>query len=199
LADKQHRLAALRIFGESMEKLEQLRQQGIANSYDPAVVDRVTAQQALNGVVLLCLEVGIESSPLARLLTGIEALSSGSRPPAMLAPAATRHRRKDAPGIEGIKGELAAIMEFRQQAGLTRKAAATWVARHIPATLKRQLGLTTSATVDSWLVKWGGNRGTTSGAGRDGYLHMRARLKSLRPTERHLDKILTVLSKSLPS
>jgi hypothetical protein len=60
-------------------------------------------------------------------LSALSALTAGSNLPPMLAPAATRHRRPDPPSIEGIKGRLAAIMEFRQQAGLSRKAASDWV------------------------------------------------------------------------
>jgi hypothetical protein len=196
LAKKLSRLAALRMFGESMVRLEQGRQEGIAQGHDDlGVVDREIAQQALTGVVLLCLELGIESSPLARLLAAVDALSSGSRLPSMLVPVKIRHRRRDAPALEAIKGRLAAIMEFRQQAGLTRKAAGAWVARHVPAALKRQLGAVTGSAVDSWLVKWGGERGATLGAGRDGYLCMRAILGSRRPTEPELDKVLMALTK----
>jgi hypothetical protein len=184
LANKLNRLAALRLFGESMVRLEQRRQQGIAQGDNLGVVDRGIAQLALTGVVLLCLELGIESSPLVRLLAAVDALSSGSRPPPMLVPLKTRHRRRDAPALEEIKGRLAAIMEFRQQAGLTRKAAGAWVARHVPAALKRQLGAVTCSAVDSWLVKWGGERGATLGAGREGYLCMRAILEAGGPPSR---------------
>jgi hypothetical protein len=65
--------------------------------------------------------------------------------------------------------------------------------------MKRQLGLATRATVDSWLVKGGGQRGTTWGSGREGYLHMRAILEDRRPTEHQLKNIIRVLVGSLPS
>ena len=98
-----------------------------------------------------------------------------------------------------IKGRLAAIMEFRQQAGLTRKQAAEWVVRHLPPKMKRRLGSITSATVESWLVKWGGERGAASGNGREGYLSMRPILADQRPSEPDLKKIFDVLARSLPS
>ena len=101
--------------------------------------------------------------------------------------------------LEDADGRLAAIMKFRQQAGLTREQAADWVVRHIPPKMRHRLGSVTPATVDSWLVKWGGNRGTTPGSGRDGYLCMRAILDDQRPTEPQLKKILEMLAKSLPS
>jgi len=166
---------------------------------DAAEVDRDTAQEALTGVVVFFMDYGIESQPLVRLLSELAALTAGSKPSPMLAPAVTRHRRPDPPSIEGVKGRLAAIMEFRQQAGLSRKEAGEWIAHHIPSTMKRQLGSVARATVDSWLVKWGGKRGTTPGSGREGYLHMRAILEGQRPTEAQLDKIMKVLAKSLPS
>ena len=98
---------------------------------------------------------------------------------------------------EGLKGRLAAIMEFRQGAGLTRKAAADWVVRHAPAKLKRQLPLASRAALTSWLVKWGGDRGATPGAGRKGYLAMRAILEAQQPTEQQLKDVMGVLARML--
>src|SRR6266852_3815771 len=137
-----------------MGEIEKQRLQRVKRGDDPAEVNRDAAQLAMNGVVTFFLDYGIESQPLVRLLNELAALTAGSSPSPMLAPAATRHRRPDAPSIEGVKGRLAAIMEFRQQAGLTRKAAGEWVVRHIPPKMKRRLGSITSATVESWLVKW---------------------------------------------
>jgi hypothetical protein len=199
LTTKLHKLAALRLLSDGLGQLEEQRQERIGRGDNPVEVDREVAQMALNGVVTFLLDLGIESHPLVRLLSGLAALSADSSPPPMLAPAITRHRRPDPPYIEGIKGRLAAIMEFRQTGGLDRKAAGEWVARCIPSKLKRQLGAATRATVDSWLVNWGGNRGTTPGSGRDGYLCMRAILHDQRPTEPQLKKILEMLATSLPS
>jgi hypothetical protein len=199
LAEQLNELGALRRLSEGMSWLERQHKERIERGEIAGDVDREIAQRALNGVVTFFLDCGIEASPLVRLLSAIEALSAGSSPPAMLAPMATNHRRADAPSIAGIKGRLAAIMEFQQQAGLTRKAAAEWVVRHIPSDLRRQLGFATPATVDSWLEKWGGRRGATMGDGRDGYLSMRAILAEQRPTEPNLKKILGVLRRSLPS
>jgi hypothetical protein len=89
-------------------------------------------------------------------------------------------------------------MEFRQRTGLTRKAAGEWIARNLPSKTKHQLGSGSRATVDSWLTKWGGQRGT-AGVGREGYLHMRAILTERRPTEQQLKKIIERLARSLPS
>jgi hypothetical protein len=199
VAEKLHMLAALRLLGDGLGKLEKQHQQRIERGDKPADVDREIAQAALTGVVTFFLDHGIESQPLVRLLSELAALSAGASPSAMLAPTVTRHRRPDAPTIEEIKGRLAAIMEFRQQAGLTRKAAGEWVARHITSKLKRQLGSVTRATVDSWLAKWGGHRGMTPGSGRDGYLHMHNILADRKPTEQQLKKIVEVLARSLPS
>jgi len=198
LAEQLNKLGALRRLSEGMSWLERQHKERIERGEIAGDVDREIAQQALTGVVTFFLDCGIESSHLVRLLSAIEALSGAASPPAMLAPMVTNHRRPDAPSIAGIKGRLAAIMEFQQQAGLTRKAAAEWVVRHIPSDLRRQLGSATRAAV-SWLVKWGGQRGTTSGSGREGYLCMRAILAEQRPTEPKLKKILKVLRRSLPS
>jgi len=110
-----------------MSELEKQRRDRIERGDNPAEADRDAAQLALTDVVAFFLDHGIESEPLVRLLSELAALSAGSSPAPMLAPAATSHRRPDAPAVEGIKGRLAAIMEFRQQAGLTRKAAAKWL------------------------------------------------------------------------
>jgi hypothetical protein len=193
-----HKLAALRLLGDALGKLEEQRQQRIDRGDNPADVDRETAQLALTAVVAFFLDYGIESKPLVRLLSELVALTAGSSPSRMLAPAVTRHRRPDSPAIEGIKGRLAAIMEFRQKVGLTRKAAGEWVVRHTPSKLRRQLGLVSRATVNSWLVKWGGQRGTTSGSGREGYLRMRAILEERRPSEQQLKTIMGGLATSLP-
>jgi hypothetical protein len=196
---KLHRLAALRQLGGRMSEIEKQRRQRTEDGENPAEVDRDAAQLALTDVVTFFLDHEIESQPLVRLLNELAALSAGASPSAMLAPTATPHRRPDAPAVEGIKGRLAAIMEFRQQAGLTRKQAAEWVVRHIPPKMKRRLGSITSATVESWLVKWGGERGAASGSGREGYLSMRPILTDRMPAELELKKILEVLARSLPS
>ena len=62
------------------------------------------------------------------------------------------------------------------------------------APMKRHLRSPKPATVDSWLTKWGGDRGANSGAGRDGYLHMRVVLRELQPTQRQLTQILQTLA-----
>jgi hypothetical protein len=181
-----------------MEQLEKQRQQRIDRGDAANAVDRETAQMALNGVVTFFLDHGIESQPLVRLLSDLAALTAGASPSRMLTPVATRHRRPDAPTVEGMKGRLAAIMEFRQEAGLSRRAAGEWVVRHAPARLKRGLGLASRPTVDGWLVKWGGQRGANSGGGREGYLHMRAILEQRGPTEQQLKRVMEVLSRKLP-
>ena len=195
MAGKQHKLAALRLLNDEMGELEEHHRKRIECGDNLAEVDRETAQAALNGVVTFFLDHGIEAQPIARLLSALAALTAGSSPPAMFAPTVTRHRRPDPPSVEGIKGRLAAIMEFRQQTGLTRKAAGEWVARNLPSKMKHQLGIGSRATVDSWRAKWGGPRGT-AGAGREGYLHMRAILTKERPSEQQLKKIIERLARS---
>jgi len=141
-----------------MSEFEKQRRERIERGEDAVEADRDAAQLALTEMVAFFLDHGIESNPLVRLLSELAALSAGSSPSSILAPAATPHRRPDPPAIEGIKGRLAAIMESRQEAGLTRKQAAAWVARHLPSGMRKQLGSVAPATVDSWLVKWGGER-----------------------------------------
>jgi len=173
-----------------MEQTERQRQQRVQHGENPAEVDRDAAQIALTGVVAFFQDQGIESEPLVRLLGDLTALTAGASPAPMLAPSATRHRRPDAPTIEGLKGRLAAIMECRQEIGLTRKAAGEWVVRHAPEKLKRRLRLASRPTVDGWLAKWGGQRGAASGDGREGYLQMRAVLEQQRPPEQQLKKVM---------
>jgi hypothetical protein len=195
LAGKLNKLAGLRLLSDGMSHLERQHKERIDRGDNPAEVDREAAQAALTGVVTFFLDHGIESQPLVRLLNELAALTAGSSTSRMLTPAVTRHRRPDSPVIEGIKGRLAAIMEYRQGAGLTRKAAGEWVVRHIPSELKRRLGSVSRATVDSWVVKWGGQHGTTSASGREGYLHMRSILEQRRPTEQQLKKVIGVLAR----
>ena len=196
---EQYQLAALRLLRDGVSKIEKQRQKRIERGDDPTEVDRDTAQLALTGVIEFFLDTRIETKPLIRLLSELVALSAGARSPGMLVPAPTRNRRPDAPTIEAVKGRLAAIMEFRQQSGDSRKAAGTWVVQHLSSKMKLQLGLAKRATVDSWLVKWGGQRGATSGSGREGYLHMRAILRERKPTEPQVKRIIETLAKSLPS
>jgi hypothetical protein len=196
---KLQKLAALRLLAERMSEIERQHQQRIERGDRPAEVDRDAAQLALNDVGTFFQDHGIESRPLVRLLSELAALTAGSSPSAMLAPAATHHRRPDSPAIESTKGRLAAIMEFRQEAGLPRKAAGEWVVRNIPTEIRRRLGSVTRTTVDGWLVKWGGERGATSGSGRTGYLDMRALLADRRPSEQQLKIMMGGLARSLPS
>lgn len=177
-------LAALQLLSDGLGELEKQRQERIARGDNSSEVDREIAQMALTGVVTFCLDLGIESGPIVRLLGGLEALSAGSSAARMFTPAATRNRRPDAPAIEGVKGRLVAIMEFQQRAGLTRKASSKWVVEHITPELKSRLGRVSGAAVDSWLVKWGGPHGTTSESGREGYLAMCKILKTYPPTEK---------------
>jgi hypothetical protein len=182
-----------------MSELEKQRRDRLERGDNPGEADRDAAQLALTDVVTFFLDHGIQSEPLVRLLSELAALSAGSSPSPMLAPAVTSHRRPDAPAIEGIKGRLAAIMDFRQQAGLTRKEAAKWVAESLPPKMRHRLGSVRPATVDSWLVKWGGEHGAAPGSGREGYLHMRNILADRSPVEQDLKKILDILAQSLPS
>jgi hypothetical protein len=198
LANRRHKLAALRHLEESMAALAMQHQRRTHLGEDPAVVDREIAQLALTGVGAFFHECGIESRPVVRLLAELAALSAGSKPSRMLAPTVTRHRRPDPPLIEAVKGRLAAIMEFQQQSGLTRKDAGEWVARRISSGMRHRLGSATRAAVDSWLVKWGGKHGPRS-SGREGYLHMVDILSALKPDEQNLKKLIAVLAKSLPS
>ena len=199
MARPQHKLEALRLLNRRMGQLEKRRQERISCGDSLAEADRESAQMALTSVVEFFLDHGIESEPLVRLLGDLVALSGGSTPSDMLVPLPISHRRPDAQTVEGIKGRLAAIMEFRQRTGWDRKAAGDWVVRHLPATMKRRLRANTRAAVDNWLVKWGGQRGAAPGAGRDGYLHMRAILEGRQPTEMQLKKIISLLERKFPA
>jgi hypothetical protein len=198
MAEKLHKLAALRLVRDAMRTFEDQHRERIARGDNPAEAARDAAQWALDMVVRFFLDEGIEAHPLMRLLHELAALSQGASPSAMLAALPTPHRRPDAPAIEGIKGRLAAIMEFRQKrSGLSRREAGEWVARQATLKLEGRLGPVTRAAVDSWLVKWGGELGPWS-AGREGYLTMRAQLAELKPAEGTLKTIIEAFAKSLP-
>lgn len=190
----------LRPLRESMRELEIQRQERLARGDNSVDVNRDVAEAGVAHVVDFFLDHGIESKPLYRLLCELAALSAGASPSRILLPAKTRHRRPDPPAIENIKGRLAAIMEYRQHAGLPRKAASQWVVRNTPSEMKQRLGAKSPATVDSWLLKWGGKRGSTPGPGRDGYLAMGRILQGHKPNEQQLKRIIgAALSKSLPA
>ena len=196
---KVHRLKQLRLLSEGLSRVERQHHQRIARGDNAAEADRETAQAALNGVVMFLQNNQMESRPLIRLVSALAALTGGSSAPAMLAPTPTRHRRPDPPTIELIKGRLAAIMEYRQQTGATRKAAGEWVARNLPAKFKSRLGPTSRATIDSWLVKWGGKAPHREGSGREGYLAMRAILVDRKLTEQQLKNTIQVIVRYIPS
>jgi len=181
-----------------MSELKTQHQRRIERGDNSAEVERETAQKALNRVMTFFQDHGIEVRPLVPLLSGLAALTEGSSLPAIFTPGVRRHRRPDAPIIESLKGRLAAIMEARQRAGLTRKAAGEWVVRHLPSKMKQRLGSPSRSTVDSWLTKWGGQHGSSS-SGREGYLHMRTILENTKATEHQLEKAIGTLGKSLPS
>jgi len=192
------KLAALRLLGEELSNVEAERLRRLETKDDAAAANRDAAQLALNAVLTFFQDYGIEAGPLVPLLADIAALSSGSRPSGMLTPARASRRPLDSPAIEALKGRLAAIMEFRQQEGLSRKAAGEWVVRHAPARMKQKLPLSKRTALDSWLVKWGGKHGTPS-SGRDGYAAMQAILNSQRPNEQQLKTILATLVRWLPA
>ena len=123
-----------------MSVIEAERQQRIKSGDDHAQADRDAAQLALTGLVTFLLKHGIESGPLVRLLNELAALTEGSSPSALLSPARTPHRRPDPPAIEAVKGRLAAIMEYRQKAGSSRKEAREWIVRNMPPAMSARLG-----------------------------------------------------------
>jgi hypothetical protein len=194
-----HVLAALRLLQGQMRAYEGERQHRIGRGDEPAEADRDAAQLALTAVVAFFLDYGIESEPLVRLLGELAALSEGSLPSAMLTPVPKSHRRPTPPTVEGIKGRLAAIMKYQQSVGMSRKEAARWVITHMPTKMRNQLGSIAPSTVDSWLTKWGGDRGATYGSGREGYLHMSSLLRRRSFSEKDLEGVLDVLERSLPS
>jgi len=179
-----------------MASIARQQREAIEAGEEPARVAREGSQHALNGVIAAFQSADIETAPLMPLLSALSAIAAGSSLPAILTPIATRHRRPDEPEIEGKKGRLAAVMEYRQSQGLMRKVAADWVARHVPKELARSLGSISPRSVDSWLEKWGGACGAVSGDGREGYLAMRTMLLDYSPTELGLMTILCALAKS---
>ena len=193
-----HELAALRELGDVMMKIERQRAEWIKRGSNPVGADRYAAQIALTVVAEFFATVAIESRPIVRLLSEIVAISAGSRLSDMLTPEINSHRPSDPPTIEAIKGRLAAIMEYRQHGGLARKAAAAWVVQHLPAAMRPRLRSPRPTTVDSWLTKWGGERGAAVGPGRDGYLHMRAILATRKPTAPQLKRVMDVFVGYLP-
>jgi hypothetical protein len=90
------------------------------------MADRETAQNALKVVMTFLLDHGIESSPVARLLSALSALSAGSSLPNIFKPLPASNRRPDSPEIEGIKCRLAGIVEYLQRSGKSRRAATQW-------------------------------------------------------------------------
>jgi hypothetical protein len=86
VAEKSHKLAALRRLSERMSELEKQRRDRLEHGDNPAEADRDAAQLALTDVVAFFLDHGIQSEPLVRLLSELAALSAGSSPAPMLAP-----------------------------------------------------------------------------------------------------------------
>jgi hypothetical protein len=73
LTTKLHKLAALRLLSDGLGQLEEQRQERIGRGDNPVEVDREVAQMAVNGVMTFLLDLGIESHPLVRLLSGLRA------------------------------------------------------------------------------------------------------------------------------
>src|SRR5215207_9010193 len=137
------RACCLAPFGRADERGRSGPPAAIERGDNRADIDRDTAQLALTDVVAFFLDHRIEAQPLVRLLGELAALSAGSKPSPMLKAATTRHRSPDPPIIQSVKGRLAAIMEFRQKTGSSRRAAREWVARNIPSKTTRRLGSVT--------------------------------------------------------
>src|SRR5258705_12940005 len=87
------------------------------------MADRETAQNALKVVMTFLLDHGIESSPVARLLSALSALSAGSSPPNLFKPLPASNRRPGSPDIEGIKPRLARTGEYLPRSGKSSTAA----------------------------------------------------------------------------
>lgn len=198
MAKQLDEVSTLRELGDAMMQIEKQRLQRVEGGTNPAEADRDAAQMALTGVAAFLASNGIESRPVIRLLSELTAITEGSRLSDMLTPDVSGHRPADPPTIEGVKGRLAAIMEYRQGGGMARKAAAAWVARHLPKAMKLRLRSPKPSTIDSWFSKWGGERGATAGPGRDGYLQMRAILRSREPSEPQIRVIIETLAGYVP-
>lgn len=190
--------SAIQSLDERLREIEQQRNARIAAGEDRAHVDREAAEEGLGRIILALEYLGVETSPVIGIIADINAISSGSTPSAMLTPLPADRRRPDSPSIENFKGRLAAIMEHYQRCGLTRKEAAVRVVRHTPSDLLRKLSLKSPATVDSWLLKWGGERGANIGDGRKGYEETRYILLTNNAPESKLPDALKSLDLILP-
>lgn len=196
--DIQQQPTPLEMLNDILCRYERDRVAILATGEDETSINLLASQYTLAAVTTYLHEQNVETRALTRLLSDLGALSAGAQPSAMLAPRPSTHRRPVPPSIENAKGRLAAIMEHRQRSGLSRKDAARWVVGHAPSSLKQKLGLKSPATVDSWLLRWGGDRGSEKGGGRSGYEAMRAILIATNPTEKGLSDMMKSLDRSLP-
>ena len=181
-----------------MAAIEDSRSNELAAEGDKANIDLVSVLNALTFASMFLDQHKVESGAFKRMLSDLVAISEGANPSAMLRPRPTSHRRPIAAPIEAVKGRQAAMVEYFQGKGLTRKEAATRVVRASSDSMKRKLGLSSPNTIESWAVQWGGDRGAEKGDGREGYEFMRAILQAKNPTEGDLRGTLKVLDDSLP-
>jgi hypothetical protein len=193
-----HKLRAMRILEEEMRSWQQWREESQENGDDPVETDRSAAQMSLTAVIRFLQHRGFVRGALIPLLADLVTLSDGQQPSRMLQVSLPSHRPADHPVVALTKGRLAAIMEYRQITGSTRKEARDWVVDHLPASMKKKLNVNHGTTVDSWLAKWGGEFGTPSD-GRDGYVSMKQTLEAEQPTETDLVRIMAKLESYLPA
>jgi hypothetical protein len=106
VAEKLHKLAALRRLRERMSELEKQRRDRLERGDNPGEADRDAAQLALTDVVTFFLDHDMQSEPLVRLLSELAALSAGSSPSPMLAPAVTSGGEHGAASASGREGYL---------------------------------------------------------------------------------------------
>jgi hypothetical protein len=185
--------------GDAMMQIEKQRLLLVKGATNPAEADRNAAQMGLIAIASFLANNGIESKPVIRLLAELSAITDGSRLSDMLTPDVSGHRPVEPGLIDGMKGRLAAVMEYRQRrGGLARKAAAASVARHLPKAMKLRLRSPQPSTVASWLSKWGGERGATAGPGREGYLSMRSILHGQELSEPQIRGIIDSLAGYVP-
>jgi len=120
-------------------------------------VERMLASQALSGVIQF-LTLRSPSEILNVLLKALIEVQSGGHPE-IFQPASASQNRPPAPAIvQTMKGALAGLTRAKQDDGLTRDAAAAWIARNTAPELARKLSnrAITGRTVREWLDRFGG-------------------------------------------
>jgi hypothetical protein len=169
-------LAMLGRLAELLGEIEKRHDEAESFDSDPVGADRLAMYDSLELALGFLQSISVQSRPLNRLLTALDAIIYGSKVPAEFRLAGIA--RPDAPAVLAIRGTLAGLAEaiYRfDEAEFTEEAndeVARLLSEDLGVRVSRRRGKITARMVSDWRAEYGGKNGEP-GHARNNYLRIK--------------------------